>query len=367
MREKIHDNRFILLMDHLLRAGYLEEWYYHTTFSGVPQGGVVSPILSNLVLTRLDEFVEQTLIPAYIRGHRRKTYPPYVALTKAAWQARQTGDLDTARQLNQRAQAIPSRDPNDPNFRRLRYVRYADDFLLGFAGPKVEAEDIKSQLAIFLREALKLELSEEKTLISHARDETAYFLGHEVHTLHADTQHDHRGQRCINGGIGLRVPIQVIDAHCAKYRKHGKPVHRMPCINDSPYSIVRQYQVEYQGIVQYYRLAYNLHRFNRLTWVMKTSLIKTLVKKFKTNKREIYRRFQRLHQTEQGTYKVLEVTVDRGPDKTPLVAYFGGIPLRWNKWAVNKDTRTEPIWSGRGLRNFYLKQRGGIDPVFVPH
>ena len=127
LREKIHDNRFILLMDHLLRAGYLEEWYYHTTFSGVPQGGVVSPILSNLVLTRLDEFVEQTLIPAYTRGHRRKTYPPYVALTKAAWQARQTGDLDTARRLNQRAQTIPSRDPNDPNFRRLRYVRYADD------------------------------------------------------------------------------------------------------------------------------------------------------------------------------------------------------------------------------------------------
>ena len=146
----------------------------------------------------------------------------------------------------------------------------------------------------------------------------------------------------------------------------------MPCINDSTYSIVRQYQVEYQGIVQYYRLAYNLHHFNRLRWVMRASLIKTLVKKLKTNRREIYRRFQRRHQTEQGVYKVLEVTVDRGPDKEPLVAYFGGIPLRWNKWAVNKDTLTEPIWSGRSeVRERLLAQEcelcGRKDHIEVHH
>jgi group II intron reverse transcriptase/maturase len=108
LREKIHDNRFIRLMENLLRAGYLEEWYYHETFSGVPQGGVISPILSNLVLDKLDKFVEQTLIPMYTRGDRRKTYPPYVALTKAAWQARVTGDREAARRFNQQAQRIPS-------------------------------------------------------------------------------------------------------------------------------------------------------------------------------------------------------------------------------------------------------------------
>jgi group II intron reverse transcriptase/maturase len=347
LRENIHDNRFIRLMDNLLKAGYLEEWHYNATYSGTPQGGVISPILSNLVLDKLDKFVERTLIPAYTRGRRRKTYPPYVALTKAAWQARKAGDLEAARQFSQQAQAIPSRDPNDPNFRRLWYVRYADDWLLGFAGPKAEAEDIKRRLAIFLRDELKLELSEEKTLITHARDEVAHFLGYEIHTLHADDKHDYRGQRCINGAMGLRVPLRVIHAQCAKYMRRGKPTHLMQRVNDSAYSIVAQYQAEYQGVVQYYRLAYNLHRMNRLKWVMETSLVRTLAKKLKTTRKRIYKRFKTSHQNEHGIYKVLEVTVDRGPDQPPLVARFGGIPLRWNKWAAINDTKTKPIWNKR--------------------
>jgi group II intron reverse transcriptase/maturase len=149
LREGIHDNRFICLIGNLLKAGYLEEWHYNTTYSGVPQGGVLSPILSNLVLDRLDKFVEQTLIPDYTCGRRRKTYPPYVAITKAAWQAREAGNLDAARLLSQQAQTMPSRDPSDPNFRRLHYTRYADDFLLGFTGPKAEANDIKGMIAEF--------------------------------------------------------------------------------------------------------------------------------------------------------------------------------------------------------------------------
>jgi hypothetical protein len=347
LRESIHDNRFIRLMDSLLKAGYLEEWHYNATFSGTPQGGVISPILSNLVLDKLDKFVEQTLIPAYTRGLRRKTYSPYVALTKAAWQARQAGNLEAARRFSQQAQAIPSRDPNDPNFRRLWYDRYADDTLLGFVGPKAEAEDIKRQLAVFLRDELKLELSEEKTLITHARDEVAYFLGYEIHTLHADDKHDHRGQRCINGAMGLRVPARVIQTQCAKYMRRGKPVHLPQRVNDSAYSIVAQYQAEYRGVVQYYRLAYNLHRLSRLKWIMETSLVKTLAKKFKTTRGKIYKRFKTLHQNEHGVYKVLEITVDRGPHQTPLVARFGGVPLRWNKWVAINDTKTKPIWSKR--------------------
>jgi group II intron reverse transcriptase/maturase len=347
LRENIHDNRLIRLVNNLLRAGYLEEWHYNNTFSGVPQGGVIGPILSNLVLDRLDEFVEQTLIPAYTCGRRRKTNPPYGALTVAASEARKAGDLETARQCNQQAQRMPSRDPTDPNFRRLWYVRYADDFLLGFAGPKAEAKEIKRQLAAFLQHGLKLELNEEKTLITHARDEAARFLGYEVHTLHADDKHDHRGQRCINGAIGLRVPADVIQAQCAKYMQRGKPIHLMQRVSDSAYSIVAQYQAEYHGVVQYYRLAYNLHRLNRLKWVMETSLAKTLAKKFKTSKKKVFRRFKTFHQNEHDTYRVLEVTVNRGPDQSPLVARFGGIPLRWNKWAAINDAKTKPIWSKR--------------------
>jgi group II intron reverse transcriptase/maturase len=346
LREKIHDNRFIRLIEHFLKAGYMEEGRQHATLSGVPQGGVISPILSNLVLDRLDKYVEQQLLPANTRGQRRKTYPPYIKLTKAAHQARKQGNRDAAQYYNQQAQRIPSRDPNDPNFRRLWYVRYADDFVLGFTGPHAEAEAIKHQLTHYLATELGLELSAEKTLITHARTERATFLGYEIHTLDADDKHDNRGQRCINGAIGLRVPKHVIDRHCRKYMRNGKPVHLTQRVNDTTYSIVAQYQAEYVGYVQYYRLAYNLHQMSHLKWVMETSLTKTLAKKLKTSVTAVYNLFRAEHEAGGYSYKVLKVVVDRGPDKAPLTARFGGVPLRWNRWVTIHDT-VEPIWSGR--------------------
>jgi group II intron reverse transcriptase/maturase len=346
LREKIHDNRFIRLIEHLLKAGYLEEWRYQRSLSGVPQGGVVSPILANLVLDRLDKYVEQVLQPVYTHGERRKSNPPYVALTKAACFARKRGNLEAARHYNQQAQRIPSRDPFDPNFRRLWYLRYADDWLIGFTGPRAEAQAIKDQMATFLRDQLKLELSDAKTLITHAQTGRARFLGYDIHILHANDKHDHRGQRCINGAIGLRVPDHIIPSYSKKYMRDGKPVHLMPRVNDTAYSIVAQYQAEYRGIVQYYRLAYNLHRLSSLKRVMELSLAQTLAHKFKTSRAAIFRRYKTTRTTPDGTYRVLEVTVERGPDKPALTIYFGGISLRWNKWVTISDA-VEPIWSGR--------------------
>jgi len=126
LQEQIHDNRFLRLITNLLKAGYLEDWKYHVTLSGVPQGGVVSPVLSNLYLDRLDRFVETVLLSAYNRGDRRGNYPPYKALLKAAWTKRKQGDRHGAKMLRRQAQRLPSRDPHDPGFRRLWYVRYAD-------------------------------------------------------------------------------------------------------------------------------------------------------------------------------------------------------------------------------------------------
>ena len=104
-------------------------------------------------------------------------------MTFAASEARKSGDLSTARQLSQQAQRIPSRDPNDPNFRRLWYTRYADDFLLGLVGSKSEAVEIKQKIADFNREQLQLELNQDKTLVTHARNQKANFLGYEIHIL----------------------------------------------------------------------------------------------------------------------------------------------------------------------------------------
>jgi retron-type reverse transcriptase len=127
LAEDIHDNRFLRLIDGLLQAGYLEDWRYHETLSGAPQGGIVSPLLSNIYLNRLDRYVETTLLPVYNRGDRRKPFLPYMRIHKAAWKLGKKGQREEARQLRRQLQRLPSRDPHDPGFRRLRYVRYADD------------------------------------------------------------------------------------------------------------------------------------------------------------------------------------------------------------------------------------------------
>ena len=183
--EKIHDSRFLGLLRNMLRAGYLEDWEWNETLSGAPQGGVVSPILSNIYLDRLDNFVETVLTPEYTRGKLRRHNTEYQKVQCAIAQARKRGDRIEVRALRRKLRGLPTGDPRDPGYRRLRYCRYADDHLLGFTGPKAEAEQIKRRLARFLHDDLKLELSQDKTLITHARTGTARFLGYEITVQHA--------------------------------------------------------------------------------------------------------------------------------------------------------------------------------------
>ncbi len=131
LAEKIHDGRFLRLIRELLEAGYLEEWKYNATLSGAPQGGIVSPVLSNIYLTKLDKYIETTLIPAYTQGTRRRPNPPYDALMKKISKLKKEGKNKEANTVRKRAQQLPSVDPTDPTYRRLRYVRYADDWLIG--------------------------------------------------------------------------------------------------------------------------------------------------------------------------------------------------------------------------------------------
>src|SRR5215472_15202773 len=152
LAEKIHDQRFLRLIRNMLKAGYLEDWEYRETLSGSPQGGVVSPILSNIYLDKLDKFVEQELIPQYTRGASRNLNPVYRETANRLRNARRRGDRAGVRELSKRLRKLPSRDPMDPGYRRLKYIRYADDHLLGFTGPKAEAEQLKASLATFLRE-----------------------------------------------------------------------------------------------------------------------------------------------------------------------------------------------------------------------
>lgn len=344
LRENIHDEKFMRLVSELLEAGYLEDWTYHATLSGTPQGGVLSPLLANVYLDRLDKYVEQQLIPVYTRGEERRKNSAYQSISRKASRARRKGRTEEAKLLRQRQQQLPYYDPDDPGFRRLRYIRYADDFLLGFNGPKEEAEEIKLKLEAFLRDTLKLELSQAKTLITHARTETARFLGYEIHTIHDDAKHTN-GRRSVNGRIGFRVPKDVIQTKCQEYTEEGKPIHRPEMLKDSVYTIISTYQAEYRGLVEYYRMAYNLNILSRLKWDMGRSLTKTLAHKEQIPVTQVYRRYQATITVAGKPYKGLQITVER-EGKKPLVAQWGGIPLRWYNKAV-LDDQPARIWSTR--------------------
>jgi group II intron reverse transcriptase/maturase len=338
LAEKIHDGRFLRLIDQMLKAGYLEDWRWHATLSGAPQGGVASPVLSNIYLDRLDQFVEQRLLPEYNLGRRRRPNRAYQVLEYAIQKAKRHNERDTARGLILQRRDLSSQDPTDPDYRRLRYVRYADDWLLGFAGPKHEAEEIKSKIATFLREELKLELSQSKTLITHATSQAAHFLGYEIKAQHSNTKIT-RGRRAINGAIGLFVPQTVIRQRCALYMSKGIPAQRGALIRDNDFTIVAKYGSEYAGLVQYYLLAQDVFRLARLRWVMETSMLKTLAGKHHSTVTKMARKYKTTIKTSAGPRVVFQVSVERDRGRKPLVARFGGIPLRRNRTTVLTDQR----------------------------
>jgi group II intron reverse transcriptase/maturase len=341
LAEKIHDGRFLRLLRNMLQAGYLEDWVWNATLSGAPQGGVTSPILSNIYLHKLDSFVEKVLIPEYTRGENRAPNPEYREMRNQLAYRRRRKDRPAVRALRQKMRSIPSGDTTDPGFRRLRYVRYCDDHLLGFTGPKAEAQEIKIRLATFLREELNLELSQAKTLITHARTGAARFLGYEITVQHADYKVTGK-RRSINGTVGLRVPRDVITAKCAPYLKRGKPERRNQMVNDDDHTIVRTYGAEYRGLVEYYLLAGDVYRLNRLEWVMKTSMLKTLACKHDSTVTKMAKRHQATIATPHGPRRCFQVSIEREGRK-PLVAQFGGIPLQRKRNAVLTDRVAVPV------------------------
>jgi group II intron reverse transcriptase/maturase len=377
LAEKIRDNRFLRLLRNMLTAGYLEDWRWNATLSGVPQGGIASPVMSNIYLHKLDVFVETVLIPEYTRGRLRARNPEYRKVEQAIVRARRKGDRTQVRSLYRRLHSLPGQDPRDPGYRRLRYCRYADDTLLGFAGPKAEAEEIKRRLAQFLHEDLKLELSPGKTLITHARTQRAGFLGYEIAVAGSDRRtrrpsaSDRRNRRSVNGTVVLHVPAAVVKAKSAPYLSRGKPARRNPMVNETDYNIVARFGAEYRGIVQYYLLAGDVFRLHRLRWVMETSMLKTLASKHRSTVTKMAARHKAKVQTPHGPRTRFEARIERAGRK-PLVAWFGGIPLKRQKNAVLTDRQhTGPVYPNRQLVTRLLKGRcelcGRTDDIFVHH
>jgi len=355
LRESIDDERFLRLIHDMLKAGYLEDWTRHETHSGTPQGGVISPLLANVYMHKLDEFVETVLQPHNTRGKVRRTSPAYNRLAKAMLKAKQNGDADLWKRLKLEQRSIPVALHNDEKFRRLTYVRYADDFILAFCGPKAEAEGIKSQIKAFLRDTLKLELSEEKTLITHAKD-TARFLGYDITIMKDDGQmigssngFGNFRKRSINGLVKLTVPWEKIDEKCRSFIIDGQIRKRMDQMANEDLSIVAWYGIVFRGVAEYYCMAHDRTRkLTKLKYVMQTSMLKTLAAKHKTTVKAMADKY-RVEAYDPASDQMLvayRVKVER-PGKYPLFGTFGGFSLKRQDKEItdqvsrNRNGRTE--------------------------
>ena len=327
MEERIEDQRFLRLVKNLTKSGYVEEWTWNRTYSGTPQGGVISPLLANIYLDTFDKWVEKELLPLYNRGRKengegRKRNPEYRHYEYKRSQAKKKGDLEAYKHFGKLMKSVPSVIEDD-SYRKLEYIRYADDFLLSFAGPKHEAEKIRGHIKDFLERELLLELSLEKTLITHARSEKARFLGYDLCVM------QNNEKRTVSGQIWFGIPSEVRKEKAKQQDRKGKIIHRPELLKYSDYDIISRFQSEYRGLANYYVMAHNLHRLKEVEWKMSTSLLKTLAGKYKSTVNKMVKKYKGNHVVDGKTYKTFKVTVER-EGKKPLTAHFGAIPLNRN-------------------------------------
>ena len=347
----IQDGRLLNLIRQGLKAGVMEDWRYYMTHSGTPQGGILSPLLANIYLHELDRYVEDQLIPVYTRGKMRVPNLDYRHLTWAWQRAKQQGDEVTAKQLDHQRRQLPSYDPQDPSFRRLRYLRYADDFLLGFIGSKAEAEAIKAALRTFLSERLRLEMSDEKTLITHAKTQHAQFLGYAISIYQANhklSPQSHTGfkRRSANGRIRLGLPYGLVDRLAKPYLKSGRTHSDVKLLAGSDAHIIDFYQQRFRGLADYYQYAVDRYRLGKLKYVMEQSLVKTLAEKFRCTQAHIYRRYHGTQTVNESRYKTLQVEVATKSGTRTI--YWGAIPLRYDRSA------TRPLQDLQSFRDYYI-------------
>lgn len=340
IERQIQDKSLRELLEKMLKVGYLQDWKYHNTYSGTPQGGVLSPILANIYLNELDQFIESELIPAYSRGEIRKRNPEYERLSALMRYAKKRGKIDRYQQLERQRRQLPAKDTYDPNYRRLKYVRYADDFILGFSGPYSEALEIKEKISQFLQ-TLNLTLSHEKTLITHASQGRARFLNYQIFIAQNNTQLTrHKKQaklaaRAINGVPIFKVPQDVINDQSTCFSQNGKIIHRSYLMECSDYEIIQTYGLEFQGLANYYSLAHNISALSKVRYHYLMSLVRTLAAKHQQKITWVFAKYK--PKSAPGAHTlIVQVPNPNNPDK-PLIARFGDKPLCRNPHPGIKD------------------------------
>lgn len=326
LEERINDNHFLILIKKFLKAGYMEDWVFHNSYSGTPQGGILSPILSNIYLDKFDKYIEK-YIEDFNIGKNRKRNPEYKKFDfqikkrqnylekgyyvsdKNHYEKYPVTEEDKKRiikeikNLKKERLKYSSKDPMDENFKRMVYIRYADDFMVGIIGSKEDALKIKQDIYNFMKKTLKLELSIEKTLITHSGD-FARFLGYNITYSKVQTPKKRKsGAVCrdLAKAPSLYVPKEKWQGKLREYKAlkinliDGKevfePIARSGLINNDDLEIINRYNAEIRGLYNYYRLAHNVNVLQKFHYVMKFSFFKTLAGKYRTSMSKIITKY----------------------------------------------------------------------------
>ena len=316
LRERIADERFIRLMWKFLKAGYIEDWTFHKTYSGTPQGGIISPILANIYLDKLDKYMKE-YAEKFDKGEKRAMNLEYKRHSGKMWwlgtKLKQTEDKETRRELidaikqHQRNRMhLPSVDEMDQGYRRIKYVRYADDFIIGVIGCKTNCEAIKEDIKNFLYERLKLSLSEEKTLITHG-NKKAKFLGYEIY-VRPFSDKTLRGQKsgvlikAYGKKVVLEVPMSTMRDKLLYYeammiqqfegKARWKSTSRTKLIHLDDLEILDAYNREIRGFANYFSIANNSSHLNSFKYIMQYSMYKTFARKYSTTARKIIAKYR---------------------------------------------------------------------------
>lgn len=316
LRKRIADERFLRLIRKFLNAGYLEQWEFHHTYSGTPQGGIISPILANIYLDVFDKYMKE-YADKFRKGEARKRNAVYYCLNTRQCNLKKRINSETDR--NKRSELIHDykamrkqklntspTEPMDKNFRRLQYVRYADDFLIEVIGSKADCEKMKADIGKFMSEKLHLELSDEKTLITNAQDK-AKFLGYEISVRKSNEAKRNKcgiRTRSFNDAVVLTVNIETARKKLSDYgalkieRPNGKDIWRSKSrgklIALDPDKILAQYNSEIRGFYNYFSIAFNTSSVcSKFGYIMEWSLYKTLGQKLNLSSMQVKKKYRK--------------------------------------------------------------------------
>jgi group II intron reverse transcriptase/maturase len=316
LSKKIEDKRFLRLIQAMLDAGYVEDWRYHATYSGVPQGSICAPILANVLLHELDTFMSATK-RRFDRGKKRKENPLYrhysyqIRSLRGKWDSLKGKEeakhelqriQQEIRRIDQLRKQIPSGDPFDNGYKRLFYCRYADDFCLGIIGSRADAEQVRQEVRQFIEHDLRLTIAEEKSHICHSKKGVT-FVGYELRTYSADRVIKlkrgtrHTWVKSLSEAIQLHIPQDKMQKFCTQkgYGVYatGKATHKPQWMNLTDAEIILAYNGEFGGLANYYALATGVKKIlHKLEWIWQTSLLKTLANKHKTSVNKIVKRLK---------------------------------------------------------------------------